>query len=139
MQNLVDQMRYPSFIANEFADMIVWNRGAELVVADFSRLPESERNMVTLVFLDPEYPKRLDNWEEFARFMTALIRAGFDSNKKNNPMYMERYERLRQNSEDFIRLWEWHEIRQKKLCPGPVSPSRRTGIIVHDPLRGPRQ
>ncbi|MFD1903117.1 hypothetical protein ACFSQ7_01640 [Paenibacillus rhizoplanae] len=65
--------------------MIVWNRGAELVVADFSRLPESERNMVTLVFLDPEYPKRLDNWEEFARFMTALIRAGFDSNKKTTP------------------------------------------------------
>ncbi|MCT1402953.1 helix-turn-helix transcriptional regulator [Paenibacillus sp. p3-SID867] len=116
LQNLVDQMRYPSFIANEVADMIVWNRGAELVVADFGRLPESERNMVTLLFLDPEYPKRLVNWEEFARYMTALIRAGFDSNK-DNPQYMERYERLRRNSEDFIRLWEWHEIRQKSTVP----------------------
>ncbi|WP_379138705.1 helix-turn-helix domain-containing protein [Paenibacillus sp. sgz500958] len=116
LQNLVDQMRYPSFITNEFADMIVWNRGAELVVADFGRLPESERNMVTLLFLDPEHPKRLVNWEEFARHMTALIRAGFDSNK-NNPMYLERFEILRRNSEDFVRLWEWHEIRQKSSAP----------------------
>ncbi len=112
LQNLVDQLRYPSFIANEVADMIVWNRGAELVVADFGRLPESERNMVTLLFLDPEYPKRLVNWEEFARYMTALIRASFDR-YKDNPMYMERFERLKRNSEDFVRLWEWHEIRQK--------------------------
>lgn len=116
LQNLVDQLRYPSFIANEIADMIVWNRGAELVVADFGRLPESERNMVTLLFLDPEYPKRLVNWEEFARYMTALIRASFDRSK-DNPMYMERFERLKLNSEDFVRLWEWHEIRQKRTVP----------------------
>lgn len=116
LQNLVDQMRYPSFIANEVADMIVWNRGAELVVADFGRLPESERNMVTLLFLDPEYPKRLLNWEEFARYMTALIRATFDR-FKDNPIYLERFKRLKRNSEEFVRLWEWHEVRQKSTVP----------------------
>ncbi|WP_127596127.1 helix-turn-helix transcriptional regulator [Paenibacillus lautus] len=116
LQNLVDQLRYPSFIANEVADMIVWNRGAKLVVADFDRLPESERNMVTLLFLDPEYPKRLVNWEDFARYMTALIRAGFD-HSKDNPSYMERFELLTRNSEDFVRLWERYEIRQKSTVP----------------------
>src|SRR5690606_15307644 len=90
LQNLVDQLRYPSFIANEAADMIVWNRGAELVVADFGRLPENERNMVMLLFLDPEYRKRLVNWEEFARYMTALIRASFEPSKEK-PTYMERF------------------------------------------------
>ncbi len=116
LQNLVDQLHYPSFIANEVADMIVWNRGAELVVADFGGLPESERNMVTLLFLDPEYPKKLINWEQFARYMTALIRASFEL-YANNPTYMERFERLRRNSEDFVRMWEWHEIRQKNTVP----------------------
>jgi len=116
LQSLVEQMRYPSFIANEVADMIVWNRGAELVVADFGRLPESERNMVTLLFLDPEYPKKLANWEEFARYMTALIRSSFDR-FKDNPIYRERFERLKRNSKDFVRLWEWHEIRQKSTVP----------------------
>ncbi|WP_168120788.1 helix-turn-helix transcriptional regulator [Paenibacillus sp. HB172176] len=116
LQNLVNQLRYPSFIANEFADIIVWNRGAELIVADFVQLPEDERNMVLLLFLDPEYPKRLVNWEEFARYMTALIRAGFD-HYTDNPVYMERYERLRENSEDFVRFWDKHEIRQKSSVP----------------------
>ncbi|XID90394.1 DNA-binding protein [Paenibacillaceae bacterium WGS1546] len=115
LQSLVDQLRYPSFVANEVADMIAWNRGAELVVADFGRLPESERNMVTLLFLDPEYPKRLVNWEDFARYMTALIRASFDRNK-DNPSYMERFERLKRNSGDFVRLWDLHEIRQKSTA-----------------------
>lgn len=116
LQNLVDQLRYPSFIANEAADMIVWNRGAELVVADFGRLPIDERNMVMLLFLDPEYPKRLVNWEEFARYMTALIRASFDSSKENLT-YMERFERLKSSSEDFVRFWERYEIRQKSTVP----------------------
>lgn len=116
LQNLVDQLRYPSFIANGVGDTIVWNRGAERVVADFARLPEYERNMVTLLFLDPEYRKRLANWEDFARYMTALIRAGFELNKEN-PLYMERFARLSRNSEDFVRLWELHEIRQKDTVP----------------------
>ncbi|SEU09248.1 helix-turn-helix transcriptional regulator [Paenibacillus sp. NFR01] len=113
LQNLVDQLRYPSYIANELADVIVWNRGAELVIADFGHLPANERNMGTLLFLDPEYPKRLVNWEDYARYMTALIRASFDFYKEN-PMYMERFEHLKRNSKDFIRLWELHEIRQKR-------------------------
>lgn len=112
LHNLVNQLRYPSFIANEVADVIVWNRGAELVIADFGHLPANERNMGTLLFLDPEYPKRLVNWEDYARYITALIRASFDHHK-DNPMYMERFERLKRNSEDFIRFWELHEIRQK--------------------------
>lgn len=116
LQNLVDQLRYPSFIANEVADMIVWNRGADLVIEDFSRLPESERNMVTLLFLDPEYPKKLVNWEEYARYMTALIRASFNR-YKDNPIYVERFEHLKRNSEDFVRFWECHEIRQKSTVP----------------------
>ncbi|CQR59110.1 helix-turn-helix domain-containing protein [Paenibacillus riograndensis] len=125
LQNLVNQLRYPSFIANEVADVIVWNQGAKLVITDFGRLPEKERNMATLLFLDPEYPKRLINWEEFARYMTGLIRASFDQNKEN-PMFMNRFDRLK-NSEEFLRLWEWHEIRHKttavpvqcRLADGP--------------------
>ena len=115
-QSLVDQLRYPSFISNEFADMIVWNRAAELVVADFGRLPENERNMVTLLFLDPEYPSRLVNWEDFARYMTALIRASFEL-FKDNPLYVERFEHLKRSSAEFVRLWERHEIRQKSTVP----------------------
>ncbi|GAA0369947.1 helix-turn-helix domain-containing protein [Bacillus horti] len=116
LQSLVNQLRYPSFIANEVADLIAWNRGAELVVADFGRLPESERNMVMLSFLDSEYRKRLVNWEDFARYMTALTRASFDRHK-DNPSYTERLDRLKRNSEDFVRLWDQHEIRQKSTIP----------------------
>ncbi|WP_051416867.1 helix-turn-helix transcriptional regulator [Paenibacillus sp. J14] len=119
LQSLVDQLRYPSFIANEVADILVWNRGAERVIGDFGRMPSNERNMATHLFLDPEYPKRLVNWEEFARYITALTRATYDL-YKNNPLYVERFEQLKQNSEDFVRMWEWHEVRQKSTFHYPI-------------------
>src|SRR5690606_33115195 len=64
LQKLVDQLRYPSFISNEETGVIeAWNRSAELVIADFGRLPEEERNIVHLIFLNPDYRLRLENWE----------------------------------------------------------------------------
>ncbi|TSB47934.1 helix-turn-helix transcriptional regulator [Alkalicoccobacillus porphyridii] len=116
LQDLVNQLRYPSFIVNEVADVIAWNRGAELIVADFGGLPESERNIVLLPFLNMEYQKRMLNWEDFASYMTALSRASYVQHK-DNPLYMERFERLKQNSEDFARMWDRHEIRQKNIVP----------------------
>ncbi|SES18357.1 Helix-turn-helix domain-containing protein [Gracilibacillus ureilyticus] len=116
LQNLVNQMRYPSFIANEVADLIAWNRGAELIVGDFGQLPESRRNMVMLTFLDSAYRERLVNWEDFARYMTALTRASLVRNK-DNPSFMKRFESLKRSSKDFVRFWQQHEIRQKSAVP----------------------
>ncbi|WP_236575434.1 helix-turn-helix domain-containing protein [Paenibacillus sp. USDA918EY] len=114
LQKIVDQLHYPSFITDEGTDVIAWNRAAELIVADFGSLPKSERYMMNIMFLKPDYRARLVNWEGFARYSVAVLRASFDL-YKNNPLHMERFEHLRRESEEFSHFWELYEIKQKRL------------------------
>jgi transcriptional regulator with XRE-family HTH domain len=115
LQKLVEQLSYPSFISSEDTGAVVaWNRAAKLVVADFGSLPELERNMVYLIFQHPDYRRRLENWEEFARYSAAFLRANFDR-YKDNPLFIERFERLRSESKDFNRFWDLFEIQQKRV------------------------
>lgn len=115
LQQIVDQLHYPSFVTDEGTDVIAWNRAAELIVADFGSLPESERYMMNITFLHPEYRERLVNWEDFARYSAAVMRAGFER-FKDNLLYMERFERLRRESAQFNYYWELYEIKQKRVA-----------------------
>jgi len=114
LEKIVNQLYYPSFITDEGTDVIVWNRAAELIIADFSSLPENERYMLNIMFFNPDYRKRLVNWEVFARYSAAVLRASFDR-YKDNPLYMERLERLRRESVDFANFWDLYEIKQKHV------------------------
>ncbi|WP_244935582.1 helix-turn-helix transcriptional regulator [Paenibacillus glycanilyticus] len=115
LQKLVEQFQYPSFISNEETGVITaWNRSAELVIADFGSIPEEERNLIQLIFLNPDYRRRLENWESLARYSTAFMRANFDR-YKDNPVFMERFKQLLRDSEDFARFWDLFEIQQKRV------------------------
>lgn len=115
LQKLVEQLSYPSFITSEDSGVVIaWNRSAELVIAEFGRLPEQERNIIYLLFEDPDYRRRLENWEDYARYSVGFLRANFDR-YKDNPRFVERFEHLRRDSKDFLRLWELFEIQQKRV------------------------
>src|SRR5690606_16360000 len=92
LQAIVDQLRYPSYVTSEGTDVIAWNRAAELVIADFGSLPAGERYMMNIMFFDTDYRARLLNWESYARYNTAVLRAKLD-HYKDNPLFMERFER----------------------------------------------
>lgn len=115
LQKIVDQLHYPSYITDEGSDVIAWNRAAELIIADFGSMPKSERHMMNVMFFSPDYRQRLVNWEGFVRYSTAMVRANFDR-YKDNPLYMERFERLRRENEVFAYFWELYEIKQKRVA-----------------------
>ncbi|OZB95450.1 helix-turn-helix transcriptional regulator [Paenibacillus sp. XY044] len=114
LQKIVDQLQYPSFITDEGTDVIAWNRAAELIIADFGNMPENERYMLNIIFFKEDYRSRLVNWEGFARYAAAVLRASFDRSK-DNPLYKERLERLRRESADFEYFWNLYEIKQKRV------------------------
>ncbi|MHA6531662.1 helix-turn-helix transcriptional regulator [Paenibacillus sp. BAC0078] len=115
LQTIVDQLHYPSFVTDEGTDVIAWNRAAELIIADFGSLPKSERYMMNIMFCNSEYRQRLVNWEAYARYTTAMLRANLDR-YKDNPLYMERIERLRLESKEFVHFWEFYEIKQRRVA-----------------------
>lgn len=115
LQTLVNQLHYPSMVTNEGTDVIAWNRAAELVMTDFGSIPSSERHMFNLMFFNADYRQRLVNWEQYAKYSTAMLRANLER-YKDNPLYMNRIERLRLESEEFVQFWELYEIRQKRIA-----------------------
>jgi len=115
LQKIVDQLHYPSFITNEATDVIAWNRAAELIIADFGSLPASERYMLNMMFCHGDYRQRLVNWEAYARYTTAMVRANLDR-YRDHPLYMERIERLRLESKEFVHFWEFYEVKQRRVA-----------------------
>ncbi|WP_411348543.1 helix-turn-helix transcriptional regulator [Paenibacillus sp. WLX2291] len=115
MQQMVQQLSYPSFITNEATDVIAWNRAAELVIADFGQMDPSERYMMNLIFLHPEYRRKLLNWDEFARYSAGIMRSSFEK-YRDEPLYMERFNRLYTGSPEFATEWDRFEIRQKQVA-----------------------
>ncbi|WPP41314.1 helix-turn-helix transcriptional regulator [Paenibacillus hunanensis] len=114
LQSLVQQLHYPSFITNEASDVITWNRAAELVIADFAQMDEQDRYMLNVIFLNEDYRKKLLNWDDFARYSVGIMRAGFERHR-DNPLYVERFNRLYRESSVFAELWDQFEIRQKRV------------------------
>ncbi len=115
LQNLVQQLHYPSFITNEATDVIAWNRAAELVIADFAGMEEQDRYMLNIIFLNEDYRQRLLNWDDFARYSAGIVRAGFERHR-GEPLYVERFNRLYRESAIFAELWDQFEIRQKRVA-----------------------
>ncbi|WP_458120678.1 helix-turn-helix domain-containing protein [Paenibacillus sp. Z6-24] len=114
LQSIVDQLHYPSFITDEGTNIIAWNRAAELVIADFGRLPEQDRHMSHVLFLDDDYRRRLLNWEQFARYSVAIMRTRFEF-FQDNPVYMDRFAQLQRESDIFTSLWDKYEVQQKRV------------------------
>lgn len=132
LQSIVDQLYYPSFVTDEGTDVIVWNRAAELIVADFGSLPKNERYMMRIMFCNPDYRQRLVNWEGYARYTTAMLRANLDR-YKDNPLYMERIERLRLESKEFVHYWELYEIKQRRAATAlfRLPDSQEMEFVIH--------
>lgn len=116
LQALTNQLSYPCFITNDSTDVLAWNRSAELLMADFGKALEQDRHVLNMVFLNPEFRERLLNWDQFARYTAAWVRTNFERNK-HNPRYMERFERLSRESEEFRRCWDLFEVKQNHVCP----------------------
>lgn len=114
LQKMLDQLYYPSIVTNEVSDIVAWNRAAELVVADFSNMPESERYMMNPLYFSDEYRVKLVNWEDLVRCSVAIMRASMDRFKENS-LYASRVERLMKESAEFKFFWDLYEIKQKQV------------------------
>lgn len=76
LQTVLDSLDpNPAFVRGWRWDVYAWNRAACAVFADFAALPAGERNIVRLLFTDPQARERWEDWEGIARATLALFRA----------------------------------------------------------------
>jgi transcriptional regulator with XRE-family HTH domain len=75
LQRLLDSLDgCPAFIKTATWDVVAWNRAAAIVLTDYGQLPANQRNILRLVFCNPEVRAKQHNWEGMARFLVGAFR-----------------------------------------------------------------
>lgn len=116
IQKIIDQLAYPAIIANRRTEIMAWNRQAPRFLYDFLADPWMGRNMVWSIFMNPYLRDRVVNWEEFAAYSAAILRA-YHGQSQGDPWYEVFAQRLSEESADFVELWERHDVREKQAQP----------------------
>ncbi len=99
----------PAYIKGRRWDVLAWNRAASAVILDFDSLPLERRNMVELIFTDPELRRRFADWESVARTTLAMFRA--DSGRyPGDPGIVNLVDRLLYASAEFRAWWPQHAV-----------------------------
>jgi transcriptional regulator with XRE-family HTH domain len=91
-------------------DVVAWNRAAAVVLKDYGLLPLEQRNILRLMFLDPQVREAQPDWESVARFVVAAFRAEATraGASRNVQALVDELSRL---SADFAAMWRDNDVR----------------------------
>jgi len=110
IKHLLDQLTLcPSYVIDEYWNVLAWNKAASLVFEEFEKLESKQRNLVWMMFLDNNYKKLFENWAEQAKGMLAHFRLNFGENI-DEPSLNELVEMIRHESTEFNTWWPLHDV-----------------------------
>jgi transcriptional regulator with XRE-family HTH domain len=76
LQRVLDALNpIPALIKTATWDVIAWNRAATIMLVDYGSLPPERRNILRLLFLNPNARDVQYDWESVARFVVGAFRA----------------------------------------------------------------
>lgn len=76
LQRVLDALELsPALIRTATWNVVAWNRAAAIVLADYGALPPERRNVLRMMFLDPQVRAAQPDWESVARAVVAVFRA----------------------------------------------------------------
>jgi transcriptional regulator with XRE-family HTH domain len=76
LQRVLDSLEFsPAFVKTATWEIVAWNRAASAVLVDYAKLPPGHRNILHLMFCNPQIRAMQPDWESAARFVVAAFRA----------------------------------------------------------------
>ncbi|OXM83088.1 transcriptional regulator [Paenibacillus rigui] len=130
-REIVNQMAFPCFISNDRAELLAWNRAVNERIADFSSRPREQRNMMSMLFTDPQMRSRLINWEEMAAHSVAIFRTSYDK-YAHDPWFAQFVAELSKESAEFAALWKLHRVEIKKVTRVFYSLPDENQVLAYD-------
>jgi hypothetical protein len=111
LQRVLDAMdATPAMLRTATWDIVAWNRAAAVVMTDYGALPPKERNVLRLMFLNPNVRAAQHDWESVARFVVAVFRA--DAARAGAAASTQAMvEELCQTSPQFAAMWRDNDVR----------------------------
>jgi transcriptional regulator with XRE-family HTH domain len=111
LQGVLDAMEVsPALVRTVTWDVVAWNRAAAAVLTDYGALPPKERNVLRLMFLDPQARAAQFDWESVARFVVGVFRA--DAARAGAGATVQPLvDDLCRQSPDFAAMWRDNDVR----------------------------
>ncbi|MFQ0828333.1 helix-turn-helix transcriptional regulator [Serratia fonticola] len=115
VRRLLDDLTLrPAYVMNLSWDIIAWNPAADRLFTIAERQPQ-QRNMLWMLFADPELNQRLMEWQEQAPQILASFRRDYARTPQDATM-LQRIQALSDVSPQFRQLWQQHDIHGR--CQG---------------------
>ncbi|WP_328674640.1 helix-turn-helix transcriptional regulator [Streptomyces sp. NBC_00322] len=110
LQRLVDALNpNPTYLIGPSWDLLAWNAAEAGLIGDPARLAGHERNIIRMVFTDPETRRLLADWRAQASGLLAQFRADAVRNL-GDPRFEQLSSELYAVSAEFRELWDEHRV-----------------------------
>ena len=111
LQRLLDTLTYsPAIVRTATWDVVAWNHAAAAVLTDYGSLPPNQRNILRMIFCDPQVRAVQSEWEAVARFVVGVFRidaARAGAEAEVAPLVDE----LCQSSPEFASMWRDNDVQ----------------------------
>ncbi|ELY4156021.1 helix-turn-helix domain-containing protein [Cronobacter turicensis] len=109
LQRVLESLTIPAIIKTAIWDVVAWNHPAAVVLKDYALLPPARRNILRLLFTDPEALEMQHDWEGLARLIVNAFRADAARLGASEEI-AQLVEELSAQSSDFARLWRNNDV-----------------------------
>jgi transcriptional regulator with XRE-family HTH domain len=101
----------PALVLGRRWDILAWNRAADAIYGPYARLSGDDRNMLHLVFADPDHRRLLVDWEAVAKSAIAMFRGDY-ARYAGDADFERLVARLTRLSPEFAAWWPLREVAE---------------------------
>ncbi|WP_149427214.1 helix-turn-helix transcriptional regulator [Exiguobacterium acetylicum] len=94
----------PTIVTDRYCHIVGWNPAAAHVFVDFATIPESQRNLIRLLFSQKEFKVLAGNWEHFAKGFLSIFRAYYGQ-YSGDEWYTSFIQEMSDTYPEFKSLW----------------------------------
>jgi transcriptional regulator with XRE-family HTH domain len=110
LRRLLDDLAtIPAIVLGRRMDVLAWNPMAAALITDFGKIPDKQRNMVRLVFMDPALRTLYPEWKTVAHTCVAQLRREA-ARDPHDPRLSALVGELSVQDPDFRRWWGAHHV-----------------------------
>jgi transcriptional regulator with XRE-family HTH domain len=114
LQTLFDLVAAPAYCTDALTNVIAWNFRAAELFGDYGSWPPERRNLLTLLFDEPDFAPHLLEREVYASRVVASFRGRSDA-YLHDPAAIALLDSLRDRSPLFERTWQSVEVRRSDM------------------------
>ncbi len=112
LQRLIESMEpAPAYVLGPRWEYLIWNRAQSRLYPTIDTLPEEDRNLLWVIFAEPNARRLVVDWQSQARRILAEFRAG-TALLRTDPGVVELVERLQHDSVEFAEWWPQTDVAQ---------------------------